>query len=421
MRKISVPYGSRSQEAVIGDDIELQVIDLEKVPVKKTSEQMLREALEQPIGSAKLEDLVKPEDQVLIIVNDHTRPGPYRIMVKEIVERLTKAGVMDSHIRFIIATGSHRASTRAEIAINIGEAYVDRFKVIVHCCTDSDSIVSIGQTQSGLPLYVNKAVVESSFIITTGLIVPHHTAGFSGGRKSIVPGVAGLETLRIHHSLPIRPAEPAMGYIYGNPFHEASLEAAKKVNVRFIVNAVQDPHKQDFAFVAGDMEAAHEAGVAVCRKASEVDIHGLADIVVTSPGGHPRDVNLYQAQKALSVAEMLGKPGCTYILVAQAEDGIGEGVFREWMVEAKTPEEVVERFKREGYNVGSNKAFMYARAMTKGRVMVVSENLKESDLNAMMFDWAPDLQTALDKAGIQKPGQKLIVLPRAVNIIPRVV
>lgn len=418
MAKISVPYGKTVQEAFISDDIELQVIDVDVPKMTTSVEQLLKEAMDNPIGSDRVENLVKKDDRIVIVVNDHTRPGPNQAIVRELVTRLTGAGVPDSNIRFIIATGSHRASTDAEVANIIGEEYKKKHQVIMHDCTDKESMAYLGTTASGMPLYVNKAVAECSFVITTGLIAPHHAAGYSGGRKSIVPGVAGLDTLRIHHSLPIRPFEPAMGFIYGNPFHDAALEAAKKVNVRFIINAIQDPHKQNIAFVVGELEQAHAKGVEICKNVSEVEIHGLADIVITSPGGYPRDSNLYQAQKALSVAEPLGKPNCVYILNANAEDGIGEGVFRDWLVEASTPQEVVERFKVEGYNVGSNKAFMYARAMTKGRVIIVSENVKEKDLNEMMLEWAPNLQAAIEKACIGKVPGKIIVLPRAVNIIP---
>ncbi|HWR61502.1 MAG TPA: nickel-dependent lactate racemase [Clostridia bacterium] len=418
MAKISVPYGKTVQEAFISDDIELQVIDVDVPKMTTPVEQLLKEAMDNPIGSDRVENLVKKDDSIVIVVNDHTRPGPNQAIVRELVTRLTGAGVPDRNIRFIIATGSHRASTDAEVANIIGAEYKEKHQVIMHDCTDKENMAYLGTTASGMPLYVNKAVAECSFVITTGLIAPHHAAGYSGGRKSIVPGVAGLDTLRIHHSLPIRPFEPAMGFIYGNPFHDAALEAAKKVNVRFIINAIQDPHKQNIAFVTGELEQAHAKGVEICKNVSEVEIHGLADIVITSPGGYPRDSNLYQAQKALSVAEPLGKPNCVYILNANAEDGIGEGVFRDWLVEASTPQEVVERFRVEGYNVGSNKAFMYARAMTKGRVIIVSENVTEKDLNEMMLEWAPNLQAAIEKACIGKVPEKIIVLPRAVNIIP---
>ena len=421
MPKISVPYGKTTQGAVVSDEIELEIVDVDVPKVTMQPEKLLKEAMDNPIGSDRIENLVKKEDKVLIVVNDHTRPGPNQIIVKELITRLTGAGVPDQNIKFIIATGSHRASTEDEIANIIGAEYQKRYQVIVHNCMDKESMVYLGKTTCGMPLYVNKAAVENSFIITTGLISPHHTAGYSGGRKSIVPGIAGFETLKIHHSFPIRPFEPSMGFIYGNPFHEAALEAAKMVNVKFMVNAVQDPHKQNIAFVAGDIELAHAKGVEICQKVSEVEIHGLADIVITSPGGYPRDRNLYQAQKALSVAELLGKPNCIYILMANAEDGIGEGVFRQWLVEAKKPQDVIERFRKEGFNVGSNKAFMYARAMTKGRVIIVSENLKEKDINEMMLEWAPNLQVAIEKASSEKAPKKIIVLPRAVNIIPHVI
>ncbi len=148
----------------------------------------------------------------------------------------------------------------------------------------------------------------------------------------------------------------------------------------------------------------------------------LADVVVASPGGAPRDCNLYQAQKALSVAEVFGKKGdCTFILCARAEDGVGEGVFRQWLEEAKTPEEVIERFRKEGFNVGNNKAFMYARALTKGRVIIVSENVTKEELEKMMLGWAPNLQAALDMVCAEKKPRQVIVLPKAVSLIPKVV
>ena len=191
--------------------------------------------------------------------------------------------------------------------------------------------------------------------------------------------------------------------------------------VRFILNVIQDPHKQNIACVAGDLEKAHQAGVAICRSVSTVPVDGLADVVIVSPGGSPRDCNLYQAQKALSVGEIFGEKGnCTFVLCARAEDGIGEGLFRTWLEEAKTPEEVIERFRREGFNVGNNKAFMYARALTKGKVLIVSENVKREDLKRMMLDGVSTLQEAVDMICAQGRPRKVVVLPKAVNIIPEI-
>lgn len=421
MKKITVPYGKEHVSAFVPEEVKVQYIDYKGTDIGLDEEKMLFDAMDKPIGSPKLEDLVSLDDKVLIVVNDHTRPGPNKLIVQEILKRLRNKGLDKGQIKFVIATGSHRGSSRTELIDILGEDVVDDFEIIMHDCKDDKNLVYLGESIYNVPIYVNKALTECTFCISTGLIAPHHSAGFSGGRKSIVPGLAGFETLKIHHSLPIRPYEPAMGFIYGNPFHEVAVEVAKKVNVKFIVNAVQNPHKQNIAFVAGDLIEAHRKGVDICKGVSEVSIEEKADIVITSPGGYPRDTNLYQAQKALSVAELIGKPGCVFILVAECKDGIGEGVFKDWLVESDSPEEVIERFKREGYDVGSNKAFMYARAMCKGRIIVVSRCLNGEELNEMMLGWAQDLQDALDMAFRIKEPNIISILPNAVNIIPKII
>ena len=211
-----------------------------------------------------------------------------------------------------------------------------------------------------------------------------------------------------------------MGYIYGNPFHEIALNAAKVAGVKFIVNAVQDPHKQFFNFVAGDLEDAHAAGVAMCKEVSEVDIPLRGDIIVASPGGFPRDIDLYQSQKALSVAEVMGRKDCTFIIVAECRDGFGEETFRRWMVECPTVQSIIDRYAEEGFNVGNNKAFNYARALKKGRVIIVTGKIPQEQLNEAKLEWAPDLQTALTMASEQKKPEVITVMASAANIIPKV-
>lgn len=420
MTEIKVPYGEGFQIAEIQDTIDVEFIDFASIEVIEDAEEMLINAMDNPIGSPRLEDMVSIDDKILIVVNDQTRPGPNKVIVKELISRLLNKGIDKKQIKFIIATGSHRGPTDEELVNMVGSDMVAQFEFITHKCKDLDSLVYLGESLYDVPIYVNKALVECTFCIVTGLISPHHTAGFSGGRKSIVPGLAGFQTLKIHHSLPIRPFEPAMGFIYGNPFHEVALDVAKKTNTKYMINAIQNPHKQNVAFVAGDLVEAHSKGVDICRKISETNMEEKADIVIAGPGGYPRDSNLYQSQKALSVAEMLGNPNCTFILMAEGRDGYGEGVLREWLEGANNPQEVVDRFKKEGFDVGSNKAFMFARALLKGRIIVVSDYLKEEILGKMMLDWAPNLQEAINKALKDKVPNKVIVLPNAVNIIPKI-
>ena len=300
----------------------------------------------------------------------------------------------------------------------MGEKYYHRLNSIAHDCRDDAAMVNIGNTSEGVPVYVNRLITECSLLITTGLVAPIHTAGYSGGRKSILPGVAGLKTLHIHHSFPVYQYEPAMGFIYGNPFHEIALNAARKANVRFIVNAVQDPHKQFFNFVAGDLAEAHAAGVAMCKEVSEMPIPDRGDIIIASPGGFPRDIDLYQSQKALSVAELLGTENCTFIIVAECRDGFGEETFHRWMIECPTIQSIIDRYAEEGFNVGNNKAFNYARALKKGRVIIVTDKISKEQLAEAKLESAATLQEAIEMSLAERPAKVVTVLPQAANIIP---
>lgn len=416
---INVPYGKGSMSAQVPDHVRTLIVDPETPKLGGSDDDRVEAALDAPIGTPRLEEMVKPEQRVLIVVNDHTRPGPNKEIVRGVLGRLHKAGVPDKNIRFICATGSHRAPTDAEMRSIVGRDTADAYEIIAHDCRDKSRLFRLGDVD-GLDVWLNTAVRDADFIITTGLIAPHHTAGFSGGRKSILPGITGLETLHVHHSLPMRPYDPSMGVIEGNTFHDVALKAAKMAGVDFIINAVQDMKKQNVCFVAGDLELAHAEGCRICRDLNKVEIPALADVVVCSPGGFPRDSDLYQAQKGLAAAEMIVRPGGTMILCANGELGVGEGLFVEWMKEGKSPQEIIDRYRAEGFNVGNNKAFLYARALLRGRVMIVSDKLDPEELREMFLDWAPDLQTALDRVLPEYKDPLVMVLPRAVNMIPHV-
>jgi len=417
--KIEVPYGKGSISAEVPEGIRTLVVSPEVEKLGGSDADRIEAALDTPIGTAKLEESVKPTDRVLIVVNDHTRPGPNKAIVAAVLGRLKKAGVPDGNIRFICATGSHRAPTDEEMRGIVGDEVVERYPILMHNCKDKESLFRLGEID-GLDIWLNKAILEADFIITTGLIAPHHTAGFSGGRKSILPGITGLDTLKVHHSLPMRPYNPSMGFIEGNRFHDVALAAAKMAGVRFMINAVQDMKKQNVCFVAGDIDKAHMEGVEICRRLNTIDLPCLADVVVCSPGGYPRDSDLYQAQKGLAVAESLVRKGGTMILCCNGELGPGEGNFIKWMKEGESPEAIVERFKTEGFNVGNNKAFMYARALLRGRIVVVSDKLDTEELKEMFLDRANDLQSALDEVLPHYDNPYVFVLPRAVSMIPRV-
>lgn len=418
MKTIKVPYGDSYQVGNVDDSVELQIIDPPVKPVATPVEELIEYAMEHPYGSPLLEQIAKPNDTVVIVMNDHTRPGPDVQMLSAIMERLEKAGIPDSNITVLFATGSHRAPTPAEAKHIMGEKYYGRLKTIAHNCRDDSSMAYLGDVNGDLPVYVNRAITECSLLITTGLIAPHHIAGYSGGRKSILPGVSGLKTLHRHHSFPIYQYEPAMGFIYGNPFHEIAVEAAKKANVRFMINAVQDPHKQCIAFVAGDIVKAHEAGIAMSKAVCEIKIPKRGDIIIASPGGFPRDINLYQSQKALSVSEIIGSKDCCFIIVAECREGFGDDNFRRCMVEAKDIQGIIDEFAENGFNVGNNKAFNYARALKKGRIIIVTDKIPKEVLAEAKLECATTLQEAIDMASSKLDVKVVTVIPQAANIIP---
>lgn len=421
MPKISLPYGEGYQTAELPEGLTIQNIVATETKVADSLETLLERAMANPIGTRKLEDIAKADDTVVIVVNDHTRPGPNQLIMRAIVKRLEAAGIKDSQITVLYATGSHRSPTEKEMDDIISEEYRKRFTMVAHDCLKDEDMTFIGETDTGMPIHINRLATDCSLLITTGLIAPIHTAGYSGGRKSVVPGIAGLKTLHIHHSFPIYQYEPAMGFVEGNPFHEIALNAAKKAGVKFIVNAVQDPNKQFIDFVAGDLEQAHAAGVKQCDAVSRVDIPKRADVIIASPGGFPRDIDLYQSQKALSVSEVIGTPGCTFIVVAECRDGFGEETFEKWMIECSSVQEIIDRYAAEGFNVGNNKAFNFARALKKGRVVIVSDKFTREQLNNAKLEWAPSLQAAVDDALKDGRAKIVSVMAQAANIVPRIV
>lgn len=420
MSWIKIPYGNYYQEAELPDDLNVEIIDPPQKKIETDVVACIEDALDHPVGSPKLEDMVASGQNIVILVNDQTRPGPNAEMVKGIRARLKRKEIADENITIVIATGSHKGPDSKQLHKLLG-GLEEKLKVHVHDCEDGDHIY-VGTTKLlDVPIYLDRIVAEADFIITTGLISPHQSAGYSGGRKSIVPGVVSLETLKIHHSLKVRPYEPSVGFYDGNPFHEVAKEAANMVHAGFMLNVIQDPHKQIVGAVAGNLEKAHAAGVEICRKKNLIDVHGCADLIITSPGGAPRDIDLWQSQKALSVPEMICVPGeTTFILVAEAKNGIPQ-MFVDWMRSADSPQDVIDRYRKERFGIGSNKAFMYARCMLKGRIILVSEGMTASEAHQVKMEHAGNLQSAIQMALETKKPRKVIVLPRAVNMIPNMI
>jgi lactate racemase len=414
--KHKVPYGKEFIEFELDVPVEKLVTQkIEKAPDKR---QAVRKAMEHPIGSAKLSDLAKGKKNAVIVINDITRPSPTQLLVEEISRDLNGAGIPDSGITLLVATGNHRANTEEELIGMVGEEVYRRFAIKNHNASDPDQLIDLGKTTRGLAVVVNRLVVESDLTILTGIITPHQSAGFSGGRKSIVPGVAGVKSLEQHHSLPIRSEHPVMGKLENNTFHEEAVEAARKVGVDFIVNVVKNSDGDITNVVAGDLVEAHEKGVAECKKAWEVQTQGKFDITIVSPGGYPKDFDMHQAQKALATAEMITKAGGSIILVAECAGGVGS--FAKLLIESRDPQEVIDCFKREGFNSKnhSSKAYMYARVLQTHDVYFLTDKIEPLDLKKMFFIPSASINDALNNAKMKcEQTPRVAFIPYAVDCI----
>jgi len=417
---IQLPYGDILwEEDVPGLDDAFVPKPPEKMNPVSDLAQAVSQALESPLGSRRLRDLVQPNDRVAVIISDATRPSPSRFFLDGIVRELKGADTSLQNVTIVIATGIHRPSTPGELVTMLGEEHLARFKVVNHDCRDSSGLLCLGETEWGVPVWINRIVAEATFRIATGTITPHHITGYSGGRKAILPGVAGELTVRRHHSLPIRSLQPAFGQMEGNPAHEEALQAAKMLGVDFIINAVPDPQSRGFlGIVAGDLVAAHLSGVQICERACRAFFPFQADLTICSPGGYPRDINLHQAQKALSVAEMVTRAGGIIILVAECGEGTGSE-FAQWLQGARTPQEVIKRFQDDGWFASSGKAMMFARATTQHKVMLVSEAFSTDYMAGLFLHKAESLKQAVTHAcEILGPDPKTVVIPRASGLIP---
>ena len=310
MSIVSFPYGKEklsydfSGEKLLG----VLVSGLHEYRPEADGETLVRRAMEEPCGSPRLSELARGKNKIVIIASDHTRPVPSRVIIPPMLEEIRR-GNPEAEVTILIATGCHRNTTRAELVAKFGEEIVANERIVIHDCTDDTMLVKLGTLPSGGELLVNRLAAEADLLVAEGFIEPHFFAGFSGGRKSVLPGVAGRATVLANHcSEFIAHPKSRTGILEGNPIHADMLWAAKKAKLAYIVNVVIDEEKKAIYAVAGDVEAAHKKGCdflsGLCRVAPR-----WADVVISTNGGYPLDQNIYQAVKGMTAAEATVKEG----------------------------------------------------------------------------------------------------------------
>lgn len=419
MPEIRVPCGKGFAAGFV-DERNLLGVYHSALPESAGNEvELVDEALDNPVDSCTLEELASKASTAVVISSDHTRPVPSRIIMPRILERL-RLGNPDIKITILIATGFHRATTKDELIDKFGAEIVESENIIVHDSTDSGTLVRIGTLPSGGALVVNKIAVETDLLVAEGFIEPHFFAGFSGGRKSVLPGVAAAETVMANHCAEfiMNPASRT-GILDGNPIHEDMLFAAKAAKLAFIVNVVIDRNKKIVAAFAGDSVAAHRKGTDYLSARAGIEVPE-ADIVITGNGGYPLDQNLYQAVKSMTAGEAVCREDGVIIVCAGCCCGHGGDSFYR-NLSTFTAQEILDTVAKTPRDKTIPDQWQYqilARIMVKMKVIVVTTECDHELIRTMGLCCVSTIDEALE-AAYQICGReaKVAVIPDGVSVI----
>lgn len=369
MVEVWLPYGKTEVCARIPTTNFFGTIEPKEVPGVADPKAEIERALKEPIGTEPLSKIAKPSDRVAIVVDDASRSTPSYLMVPILLKELNSAGVKDENITVIFACGTQRPAEPEEMKRLLGEEILQRVKAVNHDCKAEDQVF-LGTTSFGTKVYVNKLFAEADLKILTGDVQLHFFAGYGGGRKSILPGISSMETVKNNHSMVLQPTAKT-GVLEGNPIHADMVEAAKLAEVDFILNIVANGNGEIVKAFAGDLEQAFYEGTKLVDEIYKVPVEGRMKIVLVSAGGYPHDLDLYNAYKALDSALNVVKKGGVVILVAECPEGHGHEVFYEWMIKFKDPESMEKELKKN-FIIGGHKAYFLKKALQNVKIILVS-------------------------------------------------
>ncbi len=422
MTEISFPYGKKKMSYKF-DESELAGVltsSIENYKPDAKGEELVIKALEAPIGSERLSELAKDKKKIVIIASDHTRPVPSKVIMPAMLKEIRK-GNPEADITILIATGCHRGTTKEELIGKFGEDIVKNENIYIHDCDEREKLVSIGTLPSGGECEINKIAFEADLLVSEGFIEPHFFAGYSGGRKSVLPGIAGRKTVLANHcSEFIDSANARTGVLENNPIHKDMLWAAKTARLKFIVNVVLNSSKEVIYAVAGDLEKAHEKGTEFLSSLCGAKAVP-ADIAISTNGGYPLDQNIYQAVKGMTAAEATVKEGGVIIMLAASNDGTGGDYFYHQLADEENLSKIMRLFLSRGRleTVPDQwEAQILTRILLHSRVIYVSEMPDDIIKNMHMIP-AHSIDEALTKAKniLGKENIKIAAIPDGVSVV----
>jgi len=393
--KLEIPYSKDKVTLEVDERRIASVVHPNKVE-KRDAEEVLNNAMNNPVNSKSLDDFLSDAKNVLFIVNDATRPTPTSKVLKIVHERFT--GVP---FEFIIATGIHRAPTEEEFEFIFGPFYETfKNKIHVHDARKDEDMVHIGTSRNGTEMYVNKLGMEAHKIVLIGSVEPHYFGGYTGGRKSFLPGIASFKTIEQNHKYALRPESKALA-LEGNPVHEDMIDALRSIESKeiFSIQTVLDRDRDIFDATAGHIHDSFYAAIESAKKVFCVPVPGKTDVVI-SVAPYPMDIDLYQSQKAIDNGKLALKDGGILVMVSSCRTGIGEKAFYDLLSSCQTPKEVLDKIGRE-YKLGWHKAGKMAEVMARAQVWGVTD-LEVADLEKIFIRPFKSVQEALDSALAEK-------------------
>jgi len=425
-----IPFGRSSLPFQLPEGLTGHVVGRERQVPLDDPAAAVAAALDRPLSSSTLEQLVastRPQS-VCVAFTDATRACPDQLLVSAILSRLRAAGVPDEAITLLCAVGLHRASTEAEKRAKLGDAIVDCYRVVDHQARDSANTVRVGHTAQGIPLQVSKLVYDADLLIATGIVEPHQYAGYSGGGKTVTVGCGGELTIAATHG-PAMLDQPGvrLGHVEGNPFQEAVRQAAGAAGLKFVLNAVQDDDLSMLRVCAGTPDAVHDELVAFGRRSFEVEVSRQYPLAVAGVGA-PKDVNLYQASRAITYLQLTATPvvrrGGILIVPSPCPEGAGEGVgeqrFLAALRDAPDIETMLERMRANGYPPGAQRAFVVGQALAEIEVIVVGAQNPQVVRDCKMTP-AGSMKEALAVAARKLgPPLDVLIVPHALQTLVRV-
>lgn len=421
--RVRLEYGRTGLEVDLPDARIVKCLGYGRAEPVADVEAAVRQALVHPHSSAPLSNIAQGCRTACVVISDVTRPVPNRAILPPLLATLEASGVPRDRITILVATGLHRPNVGDELAEMVGPEVMARYRIENHDGHDHSQHVHLGVSPRGVPIWIDRRYVEAQLKITTGLIEPHFMAGFSGGRKAICPGIAGLETVRAWHSPRfLEHPDARCGRLEGNPVHEEVTWIARRVGCDFIVNSVINDQRQILALFAGDPEEAFWDGTRFVRRLVTDVVPRPVDVVVTSGAGHPLDTTFYQSVKGMVAAMEIVKPGGTIIIAAGMSEGIGSPDFQRLFHENSDLESFVRRIQHEDYFVPDQwQLEELAKVRRKAKIKVVTQGLTPETLSRLFVESASSVEQAVaDSLAEYGPEAAMAVIPKGPYVLAEV-